>query len=133
MRLTIAEAAQRLRVSDHTVRRRLAKGELAGCQVAMSTGGFQWLIDLPDEEIPEPPVSGELAALRELIASLNDQVQALRGQLESKDRQMEAKDRQLEARDKQVEQLHVLVQQAQAALPAPKEGRPWWRRWFGKS
>jgi len=129
MRVTIAEAAQRLGVSDHTVRRRLAKGEVTGVQVAMRTGGSQWLIDLPDEETPEPPISGEVAALRELIASLNDQVQALRGQLETKDKHMEAKDRQLEARDKQVEQLHVLLQQAQAALPAPKEGRHWWRLW----
>jgi hypothetical protein len=36
---------------------------------------------------------------------------------------------QLEAKDKQIEQLHVLLQQAQAALPAPRENRPWWRLW----
>jgi hypothetical protein len=35
---------------------------------------------------------------------------------------------QLEVKDKQIEQLHVLLQQAQAALPALKQNRPWWQR-----
>jgi excisionase family DNA binding protein len=129
MRVRIAEAAKVLRVSEHTIRRRLAKGELTGVQVAMGTGGFQWMVDLPDELQEDSPECGEIAALRELIATLNDQVEALRGQLESKDRQMEAKDNQLDSKDRQIEQLHVLLQQAQAALPAAKEGRhSWWRR-----
>jgi excisionase family DNA binding protein len=129
MRVRIAEAAKVLRVSEHTIRRRLAKGELTGVQVAMGTGGFQWMVDLPDELQVDSPESGEIAALRELIATLNDQVEALRGQLESKDRQMEAKDSQLDNKDRQIEQLHVLLQQAQAALASPKANRlSWWRR-----
>jgi excisionase family DNA binding protein len=129
MRVRIAEAAKVLRVSEHTVRRRLAKGELTGVQVAMGTGGFQWMVNLPDELQVDNPESGEIAALRELIAALNDQVEALRGQLDSKDRQMEAKDSQLDSKDRQIEQLHVLLQQAQGALPAPREDhQPWWRR-----
>jgi excisionase family DNA binding protein len=129
MRVRIAEAAKVLRVSEHTIRRRLAKGELTGVQVAMGTGGFQWMVDLPDELQLDSHESGEIAALRELIAILNDQVEALRRQLESKDRQMEAKDSQLESKDRQIEQLHVLLQQAQAALPAPKENRhSWWNK-----
>jgi excisionase family DNA binding protein len=127
MRVRIAEAAKVLRVSEHTIRRRLAKGELTGVQVAMGTGGFQWMVDLPDELQVDSHGSGEITALRELIATLNDQVEALRGQLESKDRQMEAKDSQLESKDRQIEQLHVLLQQAQAALPAPKDNQhSWW-------
>jgi excisionase family DNA binding protein len=127
MRVRIAEAAKVLRVSEHTIRRRLAKGELTGVQVAMGTGGFQWMVDLPDELQVDSPESGEIAALRELIATLNDQVEALRGQLESKDRQMEAKDSQLDSKDRQIEQLHVLLQQAQAALASPKENQhSWW-------
>jgi excisionase family DNA binding protein len=129
MQVRIAEAAKVLRVSEHTIRRRLAKGELTGVQVAMGTGGFQWMVDLPDELQEDSSECGEIAALRELIATLNDQVEALRGQLESKDRQMEAKDNQLDSKDRQIEQLHVLLQQAQAALPEPQEHRrSWWRR-----
>jgi hypothetical protein len=35
---------------------------------------------------------------------------------------------QLQSKDGQIEQLHVLLQQAQAALPAPRDHRPWWQR-----
>jgi predicted ArsR family transcriptional regulator len=98
MQVRIAEAAKVLRISEHTVRRRLAKGELTGIQVAMGTGGFQWIVDLPDELQMDSPESGEIGALKEFIATLNDQVEALRGQLESKDRQMEAEDNQLDSK-----------------------------------
>jgi hypothetical protein len=40
---------------------------------------------------------------------------------------IEALTTELEAKNKQIEQLHVLLQQAQAALPTPR--RPWWRWW----
>jgi septal ring factor EnvC (AmiA/AmiB activator) len=36
---------------------------------------------------------------------------------------------ELEAKNQQISELHVLLQQAQAALPAPRDGRPWWRWW----
>jgi len=38
-------------------------------------------------------------------------------------------ERQVEAKDEQIKELHVLLQQSQAALPAPKENRRWWRFW----
>jgi uncharacterized protein HemX len=62
----------------------------------------------------------EVEGQRALIASLNEQVQAQKEQLSAKDRQLENKDRQ-------IGELHVLLQQAQAALPAPKDNRSWWR------
>jgi hypothetical protein len=120
MQVTIADAARLLRVSEHTVRRRVRNGELPSSQVD-TPQGFIWMVELPDGVSTDSPVSSELAAMRELIASLNEQVQVLKGQLDAKDKQMESKDRQ-------IEQLHILLQQAQAALPTPKENRPWWQR-----
>ena len=38
MRLTIPEAAQRLRLSEQTVRRRIKSGELPGVQVSTPPG-----------------------------------------------------------------------------------------------
>ncbi len=38
---------------------------------------------------------------------------------------------EVESRRREVQELHVLLQQAQAALPSPRGGRPWsqlWRR-----
>src|SRR5919106_6195629 len=115
MQVTISEAARLLRVSEHTVRRRVRNGELPSSQVD-TPQGFIWMVELPDDVSTDSPISGELATMRELIASLNEQVQTLKGQLDAKDSQLDSKDRQ-------IEQLHVLLQQAQAALPAPKEDR----------
>jgi hypothetical protein len=63
-------------------------------------------VDVPDDLVE--PETGELQALRDRVA---------------------AQDRELGAKNKQIEQLHILLQQAQAALPAPKKDHPsWWQR-----
>ncbi len=118
MQVTIADAARLLRVSEHTVRRRVRNGELPSSQVD-TPQGFIWMVELPDGVSPDSPISGDLATMRELIGSLNEQVQTLKGQLATKDSQLDSKDRQ-------IEQLHVLLQQAQAALPAARDNRSWW-------
>jgi chromosome segregation ATPase len=74
---------------------------------------------IPDEAISEGhhnDVMGELQTLRKMVSMLQAQVEADREELVSK--------------NKQIEQLHVLLQQAQAALPASRENRPWWQRWW---
>jgi hypothetical protein len=37
---------------------------------------------------------------------------------------------QLDVKDQQIQQLHVLLQQAQAVLPASRNNRSWWQRWW---
>jgi hypothetical protein len=110
MDVTITEAARRLGISERTVRRRLHNGDLPGRQLA-TPQGFVWTVEMPDD-VPNDQTNGkvadgELEALRELVAVLKDQV---------------------ETKDQQIKELHVLLQQAQAALPAPRENHPWWRR-----
>jgi Helix-turn-helix domain len=121
MQVTIAEAAEKLRLSEHTVRRRVKSGELPSSQVA-TPQGFVWMVELPDDS-PDgnSDATGEIKALRELIDQMASQIAVLTGQLQVKDSQMESKDRQ-------ISELHVLLQQAQAALPAPRDRRPWWSR-----
>jgi hypothetical protein len=116
VRVTIAEAALRLGISEPTARRRVRSGELPGTQVR-TPQGFTWMVDLPDDLPPEAAPSGEMTVMQGFIDSMNSQFQLLK--------------EQLEAKDKQIEQLHVLLQQTQAALPAPREGRPWWK-WWGR-
>jgi excisionase family DNA binding protein len=116
MQVTILEAARILRVSEHTVRRRLRSGELEGVQVA-GPGGFSWVVTLPEGVQGDGPDTGELAAMKTLVDHL--------------ERQLDAQQSQLEVKDKQIQELHVLLQQAQASLPAPRNNRPWWRRWWG--
>jgi hypothetical protein len=123
--VSIQEAATRLGVSAETIRRRVHKGVLRSRQVP-TPQGFVWMVELPNEEPQQGIHAGESEQLHELVA-------VLKAQLEKKDHQLEiqaaAHQEQLEAKDRQIEQLHVLLQQAQAALPAPKENRSWWRFW----
>jgi hypothetical protein len=113
MQVTISEAARLLGISEPTARRRVRSGELPGTQVP-TPQGFVWMVELPDD-LPMDSSSGEISALRELIVQLKAQV--------------EAQGVELEARRREVQELHVLLQHAQAALPAPRDNRPWWRLW----
>lgn len=134
--VTLAEAAHRLGVSVDTVRRRLQKGELKGEQQARPQG-FIWLIEMPDETGQRSSSTAEcqgeeqdgslagLAACKAEIRRLETMVVALQDRIS-------AQQDELEARRREVQELHVLLQQAQAALPAPKENRPWWGRLWGK-
>jgi hypothetical protein len=120
----LEEAAKRLNISIGTVRRKLKTGELVGYQKPRPQG-YAWEIELPDGTVDHPtndPAStllegsndmvGEMAALRELVATQK--------------RQLESYERQLEVKDTQISELHVLLQTAQKALQAPQEHRRWW-------
>jgi hypothetical protein len=121
MQVGLSEAARLLGISESTARRRLRNGELPGWQVPTKQG-FVWMVEVDDALVADNPDPGELGALRGLIASLNEQLALLKSQVL-------AQQEQLVAKDTQIGQLHVLLQQAQAALPAPKEDRQsWWRR-----
>jgi hypothetical protein len=114
MQVTISEAARLLGISEPTASRRVRSGELPGTQTP-TPQGFVWMVELPDDLPMDTEPSGEIAALRELNAQLKSQV--------------EAQGMELEARRREVQELHVLLQQAQAALPVPKEQQQsWWRR-----
>jgi hypothetical protein len=123
MQVTISKAARLLGLSEKTVRRRVVRGELPGIQEA-TPQGYIWFVDIPDQptESETETTSGELQALRELNVALRDHVDA-------QGRELEAKNQQIAAKDEQIRELHILLQQAQAALPAPRENRSWWRFW----
>ena len=131
--VTRREAAQLLGVSVDTIERRLKRGNLNGHKEERPQG-LTWMVEVPEEVIASvrngdvppaaapgepsasPPHSGgHLLVLEQLVATLQTQVKA--------------DQEELGAKNKQIEQLHVLLQQAQAALSAPKEHRPWWRFW----
>ena len=139
--LPIVEAAQRLGIHPETLRRRIRRGEVKAHQ-RRTPHGDVWMVEVElAEQVPKTcnqgqdgqdgvadsqanlnGYSGEVRTLREMVGLLKDE-------LEARDRQIESWKQQLEAKDKQIEQLHVLLQQAQAALPAPRGSRPWWWLW----
>ena len=120
--LTIREAAQRLGVTEVTIRRRIRNGDINAHQLTRPQG-FIWIVELPDEDRPfEPPGHDGNDRTSEIEGVLQDM-------LRRQDETIGDLRRQLESREREVQELHVLVQQAQAALPAVRMGHPWWRFW----
>ena len=123
--VSIKEAAQRLGVVEATVRRHIRNRELVAHQVPRPQG-FVWMVELPDDEAGKPDNNG---MSEELVESLRDTIRRQDETIDQLQEQLQRKDGQLESKDRQIEQLHVLLQQAQGALPAPREDRPsWWQR-----
>lgn len=138
--ISVVEAAKVLGVSEETVKRRIRRGELQGQQYPRPQGHV-WMVDLPSDPVnstihhdirttprefidhdTDPAVrDGEISRLEETLS-------ILRTQVEAQEKYIEGYQQQLDAKDRQIEQLHVLLQQAQAALSAPKDNRrSWWR------
>ncbi len=113
METTVDEAAKHLGVSRDTVMRRIRKGELDAHQEERPQGHV-WRVVIPDEKEESSKVDGEVLA-REL-ESMRGVLELVQGELATK--------------NEQIKELHILLQQAQAALPAPQENRrSWWRLW----
>ncbi len=129
--VTVAEAADLLKVSTQTVKRRLKSGSLRGQQEA-TPQGYIWLVDMPDDyngsdtdttTFPDDISDDMPVGISREIKRMEEMISMLQTELERRDRQVETK-------DKQIGELHVLLQQVQAALPAPKENHhSWWRFW----
>jgi hypothetical protein len=132
--VSLPEAAQRLGVSVDTVKRRLRRGELKGRQEPRPQG-YTWLIEVPDNNSGSTADSNatsmaDLDSGTVEVLNLREMLTMAQAQITVQQEQLAMKDQQLETKDRQIEQLHVLLQQAQAALPAPRENRrSWWRFW----
>jgi hypothetical protein len=130
--VTLAEAAHRLGVSVDTVRRRLQKGELKGEQQARPQG-FIWLIEMPEETGQPSNSSAVWQAAEEAnslasVAACQTEINRLESMVAMLQDRVNAQQDELEARRREVQELHVLLQQVQAALPAPRDNRSWWQR-----
>ena len=127
--VSVSEAARSLGVSEETVKRRIRRGELNGQQQPRPQG-YAWMVDIPeevlastaqhdtttthDDDTDHNTSSGEIRRLEEMVTLLRQQLSVYQEEVES--------------RRREVQELHVLLQQAQAALPAPRNSKPWWRR-----
>jgi len=112
--LSVTEAAQTLGLSTATIKRRLVSGELTGRKEPRPQG-TRWLVEVDtDRSKANPPLTNSsvegsstgAGELTTLVAVLQEE---------------------LAARRREISELHVLLQNAQAALPAPR--RPWWMFW----
>lgn len=115
-RVSIAEAAERLGVSQDTIRRRLKKGELAG-EKEPTPQGFVWRIELPGEAdepqaVSEPASPPRSEADERELQLLRERLEELKGERDSwREQAQRAGDAERE--------LRILLRQAQElALPA---------------
>jgi hypothetical protein len=139
--MDLKEASQHSGLSPRTLYRYLENGQLKGQKVGAGPGAH-WEIDQDSlanflasrqgngaqgkanggqRSEQGDGTSNDQEHLRELVAVLKEQVAI--------------KDRQLEAREREVQELHILLQQAQKALPPPVQHslhRGWWRRLFSR-
>jgi hypothetical protein len=133
--VTMTEAARRLDVTVETVKRRLRRGELQG-QKQPRPQGFTWLIEMPEDTgdrdstssvtpSDTPTSNAEVHRLEDMISLLQKELDITREELEHQRSMYQS---ELVSKNKQIEQLHILLQQAQAALPAPRNNRRWWQR-----
>jgi len=118
--VSIREAAERLGISPDTIRRRLRNGTLKGEQEE-TPQGFRWRVQVNTNGHNSNGIDDHQDATAELIATLRGQVEAQAKELTEL----------REDRRREVQELHILLQTAQAALVAPKEGvnSVWWKFW----
>lgn len=121
--VTVPEAARRLGVTEDTVKRRLRKGELQGERKARPQG-YTWMVELPDEESETDTVTGTVSPPDD--DTVNHRVN--NGETRRLEEMVSMLQHQLEVREREVQELHVLLQQAQAALSAPRDNRSWWQK-----
>lgn len=122
------EAARRLGVSVATIRRRLHSGELQGFQEPTSQG-FKWLVEVSELTTVGTPNKPYSQTDSESPPDLHDVVSGTNGEVTALKETIAILREELEARRREVQELHVLLQHAQSALPAPQEDRlSWWRR-----
>lgn len=109
--------------SIDTIRRRIGKGELKARKVP-SSHGEMYLVELPDGVSPD--AAGAENKTEKTVENTLE--------FETLRKTISILETELEARRREVQELHVLLQQAQAALPPGRKtaDAPWWRKLFGR-
>ena len=139
-RLTVAQAAASLGITEGAVRSRIKRGTLP----TVREGGTVYVV-LSDgtSEANQTTNAGEPGDQSELVESLQDQVSYLRGQLEAEREAGRRKDHLLAAALERIPAIEApqatesaTEEQSDTETPPqqqePSEGRSsWWRRFFG--
>jgi len=130
--ITIAEAAEELRLPQATVRKKIKNGELESTKVP-SSGGFRYKVLLDDEDItprtqgPTPAWARKYEVIsRANMETLEAKLTANTELIERFRLENEAQATELASRRQEIQQLHVLLGQ-QTVLNAGR--RSWWMFW----
>ena len=142
-RLTVAQAADALSISQDAVRKRIARGTIPH---ARDGSGRVYVYLSPSETVHKTAQDARVDEASKTVQdryvrSLEDQIAFLRRELERKDAillNLTERIPELEAPSEARESPQTVEEEPERAEPRPaavesQEGvwRPWWRRWFG--
>jgi hypothetical protein len=148
-RLTVAQAAAALGITEGAVRSRIKRGTLP---TTKEGGAVYVLLGGGTSEANQTPNAGVPGGQSELIASLQDQIRYLREQLDA-EREARTEERrrhdtvvaQLTSKIPAIEAPHEATEAPETAAEEPERAEPrsataeaqegvqrsWWQRWFG--
>jgi hypothetical protein len=142
-RLTVAQAAGALNISQDAVRKRIARGTIPHDR---DDSGRVYVYLSPSETVHKTDQDAAhddaTKTVQDVyIRSLEDQIAFLRRELERKDAillNLTERIPELEAPSEARESTQTVEEELERAEPRPASGsaqedvqRPWWRRWFG--
>ena len=127
-RIKINQAAEILGVSEKTIRRRIAKGQIQATK-GKTPQGFIYLIDINDH-IPSKSqdsleIKGENSNPPENILDL----ELLKKQFELKDQQIESQKNQIESQINQITELYKIIPKLQSDISRISDKSSWWKFW----
>ena len=132
-RIKIKQAAEILRVSEKTIRRRIAKGQIHATK-GKTPQGFIYLIDINDDI---PSTSQNPTKLKNADRDNNPpqnilDLDLLKKQFELKDQQIESQKNQIESQINQINQfneLYKIIPKLESDISKISDKSRWWKFW----
>ena len=129
-RIKINQAAEILGVSEKTIRRRIAKGQIQATK-GKTPQGFIYLIDINDDI---PPASQTPTKLKNEDSDSNPpqnilDLELLKKQFDLKDQQIESQKMQIESQISQINELYKIIPKLESDISAISDKSRWWRFW----
>ena len=121
--VSLKAAAERLGVSEDTVRRKLKAGELKGRQEKM-VRGFRWLVELPETAEARTYAGAEAERSGTEHTLLREMIERCEQTVTRMETTQEHLWEELAARRREVSELHILLQRAQDREQRPPVSLP---------
>ena len=129
-RIKIKQAAEILRVSEKTIRRRIATGQIHATK-GKTPQGFIYLIDINDDI---PSTSHNPTKLKNADMDNNQpqnilDLDLLKKQFELKDQQIESQKNQIESQINQINELYKIIPKLESDISKISDKSRWWKFW----
>ena len=129
-RIKINQAAEILGVSEKTIRRRIAKGQIQATK-GKTPQGFIYLIDINDDI---SPTSQTPTKLKNEGSDSNPpqnilDLELLKKQFDLKDQQIESQKMQIESQISQINELYKIIPKLESDISAIYDKSRWWKFW----